>query len=96
MKETTIGKKKYKRMEGIFDIGDERFLVFKQYMLQSFEDVDKPSFLLMHNKIVKFFNKLIKKQQKSKISKPQKSKILFMKVKIKKGLKSRDKSLKFS
>jgi len=56
MKSVTIGNKEYKRMENIFDIGDERFVVFKQWLLQTFEEIDKPSFLAMHNRITKFFN----------------------------------------
>ncbi len=56
MKSITIGNKEYSRMENIFDIGDERFVVFKQWLLQSFEDIDKPAFLAMHNRITKHFN----------------------------------------
>ncbi len=56
MKTVKIGEKEYSRMENIFDIGDERFVVFKQWLLQSFEDIDKPAFLAMHNRITKHFN----------------------------------------
>ena len=56
MKTVKIGEVEFKRMESVFDIGDERFMVFKQYILQTFENVDKPSFLALHNRIIKAFN----------------------------------------
>jgi DNA-directed RNA polymerase len=48
--------KEYKRMENLFDIGDERFVVFKQWLLQVFENIDKPSFIEMYSRIVRNFN----------------------------------------
>lgn len=56
MKKVKIGEKEYNRLENLFDINDERFLIFKQYMLQVFENIDKPNFLVMHNKVIKHFN----------------------------------------
>lgn len=56
MKTIKIGAKSYERFENLFCIGDERFLIFKQYMLQAFECIDKPSFMAMHNRVTKYFN----------------------------------------
>ncbi len=36
---------KYQLMQTPFDIGDKRFVAFKQYFLQTIEGLDKPSFL---------------------------------------------------
>ena len=43
-------------METINDIGDERFVVFKQWILQAFENIDKPSFIQMYSRVTKHFN----------------------------------------
>jgi hypothetical protein len=56
MKQVKIGNKEYNQIESIFDIGDERFVVFKQHLLQVFENVNNASFLQMHNRITKYFN----------------------------------------
>lgn len=56
MKTITIGKKEYKIIESIFDINDERFTVFKQYLLQVFENLDKPSFVATFQKYVTLSN----------------------------------------
>ncbi len=56
MKTVKIGKTEYEQMESPFDIGDERFYVFKQHILKSYEGIDTPSFMVMHNKITKHFN----------------------------------------
>jgi hypothetical protein len=57
MKKITIGNKEYKLMESAFDIGDQRFVVFKQYILQVFENIDKPLFLQTYAKCMAFHNK---------------------------------------
>jgi len=57
MKDITIGKLKYKRIETLFDINDERFNVFKQYLLQTFEGLDKPVFSATYSKVVGYFDK---------------------------------------
>ena len=56
MKQVKIGNKEYNQIENIFDIGDERFVVFKQHLLQVFESVNSASFLQMHNRVTKYFN----------------------------------------
>ena len=43
-------------MESPFDIGDERFTIFKQNFLQVFENLDKASFNLTFAKYISFFN----------------------------------------
>jgi len=56
MKKLKIGKKEYHLFENLFDISDERFNVFKSYLLQIFENLDNPSFITTFNKYVAFFN----------------------------------------
>lgn len=56
MKTVEFGKEKFERIETLFDINDERFNVFKQYLLQIFETLDKPSFLITFNNYVKAVN----------------------------------------
>lgn len=56
MKAIKIGNKEYQQIEDLFDMGDERFVMFKQYISQSFEKLDNPSFLIMFNRVIKNFN----------------------------------------
>ncbi len=57
MKKIKIGEKEYKMMDSLFDMGDQRFTVFKQHLLQTFENIDKPLFLVTYAKIMDNFNK---------------------------------------
>lgn len=43
-------------IETIFDINDERFTVFKQYLLQSMEHIDKPIFTVAYSKYIGHHN----------------------------------------
>lgn len=56
MKKVKIGNLEYDRIENMFDINDERFVVFKQYLLQVFESIDKPLFLASYSRYVSFHN----------------------------------------
>lgn len=56
MKEIKIGKKEYDLMQTPFDIGDERFNVFKQYILQSFDNIDKPLWKSLFSKCKAHYN----------------------------------------
>lgn len=56
MKNVKIGTKEYRVMETLFDMGDQRFNVFKQHILQAFEDIDKPLFLATYQKVITYFN----------------------------------------
>ncbi len=57
MKKITIGTKEYKMMDNLFDMGDLRFNVFKQHLLQIFENMDKPMFITTYAKVLDYFNK---------------------------------------
>jgi hypothetical protein len=57
MKKILIGTKEYKLMDSLFDMGDQRFNVFKQHLLQTFESMDKPMFLVSYAKVLDYFNK---------------------------------------
>lgn len=52
----TIGNKEYKLIQSIMDINDERFNVFKQHLLQVFEEMDKASFTRTFEKCIKLHN----------------------------------------
>ncbi len=56
MKTIKFGKEEFQQIETLFDINDERFNVFKQYLLQIFERIDKPSFLIAFNNYVRAVN----------------------------------------
>lgn len=56
MKQITIGEKRYDLMETMFDINDERFHIFKQWLLQIFEKVNEPLFLTTYTKYIQNFN----------------------------------------
>ncbi len=57
MKDVKIGKVIYQKIETLFDINDERFNVFKQYLLQTFERMDKPIFMEAYSRIISYFDK---------------------------------------
>src|SRR5574337_876181 len=50
MKEIIIGYKRYRLCENAFDMNDKRFMLFKQYLLQTFEQMDKPVFASLYAK----------------------------------------------
>lgn len=56
MKTVKFGSEEFQQMETLFDMGDERFNVFRQYLLQVFEKIDKPSFLVTFNNYVRAVN----------------------------------------
>lgn len=56
MKKITIGKQEYELMQNPFDINDERFVVFKQHLLQVFENLNKPLFAETYSKCISNFN----------------------------------------
>lgn len=56
MKKVKIGKKEYDQMEDVFDMNDERFYMFKTYILQSIQSLDKPLFLQAYSKIMALMN----------------------------------------
>lgn len=56
MKLIEFGSEKFQQIETLFDMNDERFNVFKQHLLQVFEKIDQPSFLVSFNKYVAYHN----------------------------------------
>lgn len=56
MKKINIGNLEYNLIENLFDISDERFTVFKQWLLQVFEQIDRPLFAASFSKYVTYHN----------------------------------------
>jgi hypothetical protein len=56
MRTVKIGSKEYRQCQTPFDIGDERFLIFKQMFLQVFENLDKASFAQAFARYASYFN----------------------------------------
>lgn len=56
MKPFKLGKKEYTQIETMFDINDYRFMIFKQYILQTIENIDKPVFLQTYSKYMAYLN----------------------------------------
>ena len=56
MKSIKIGEKEYQLIETLFDINDERFNIFKQHLMQVFENLDKPLFAATFSKYVASHN----------------------------------------